>query len=160
MLVTLCNQYPEVVTPLLQAAFKDIACELAAPYLKTHLTPPTDKEMTDLQGVVQKEAIYCAIGRCCHKLKEAIPFAEWAQEILVAEATSTNPTYPILKRRIAWLIGQWVSSSMTSANNPTLWELLVHLLGDRSQGTDAVVRLTAVEALRQCVDVSAKFSIV
>ena len=116
--------------------------------------------MTDLQGVVQKEAIYCAIGRCCHKLKEVIPFAEWAQKILVAEATSTNPTYPILKRRIAWLIGQWVSSSMTSANNPTLWELLVHLLGDRSQGTDAVVRLTAVEALRQCVDVSAKFQIV
>ncbi|KAI5893425.1 ARM repeat-containing protein [Schizophyllum commune H4-8] len=136
VLVTLCNQYPEVVTPLLQAAFKDIAY----------------KEMTDLQGVVQKEAIYCAIGRCCHKLKEAIPFAEWAQKILVAEATSTNPTYPILKRRIAWLIGQWVSSGMTSPNNSTLWELLVHLLGDRSQGTDAVVRLTAVEALRQCVD--------
>lgn len=136
VLVTLCNQYPEVVTPLLKAAFDDIAY----------------KEMTDLQGVVQKEAIYCAIGRCCHRLQEAIPFADWAQQILSVEARSANPSYPILKRRIAWLIGQWVSTATTSPNNPTLWELLVHLMSDRSPGTDAVVRLTTVEALRQCVD--------
>ena len=34
-----------------------------------------------------------------------------------------------------------------------IWDVLVHLLQDRGPGTDAVVRLTAANALRECVDV-------
>lgn len=40
------------------------------------------------------------------------------------------------------------------ASDPTIWEILVHLLQDRSVGSDAVVRLTAANALRECVNVS------
>jgi hypothetical protein len=61
--------------------------------------------------------------------------------------------YPIIKRRIAWLIGKWISSQCSTANNPAVWEVLVHLLRDRGQGTDAVVRHTAAVALKECVDV-------
>lgn len=39
------------------------------------------------------------------------------------------------------------------ANDPNVWELLVHLLRDRGPGTDSVVRLTAAAALRECIDV-------
>jgi hypothetical protein len=39
------------------------------------------------------------------------------------------------------------------ANSPIIWEVLVHLLSDRGPGTDAVVRLTAAVALKECVDV-------
>jgi len=45
--------------------------------------------------------------------------------------------------------GKWVSESCTTTNNPEIWEVLVHLLQDRA---DAVVRLTAAAALRECVD--------
>lgn len=46
-----------------------------------------------------------------------------------------------------------MSESCTTANDPKIWEVLVHLLQDRGPGTDAVVRLTAAAALRECVDV-------
>ena len=62
-------------------------------------------------------------------------------------------SYPIIKRRIAWLIGKWVRDMSTTANNPDIWEALVHLLKDRGPGTDAVVRLAAAVAMRECVDV-------
>jgi len=62
-------------------------------------------------------------------------------------------SYPIIKRRIAWLIGKWISDMCAPANDPNVWELLVHLLRDRGPGTDSVVRLTAAAALRECIDV-------
>jgi hypothetical protein len=39
------------------------------------------------------------------------------------------------------------------ANDPTVWDILIHLLRDRGPGTDSVVRLTAATALRECIDV-------
>jgi hypothetical protein len=62
-------------------------------------------------------------------------------------------SFPIIKRRIAWLMGQWIGNDCSPANNPRVWDVLVHLLQDYGPGTDAVVRLTAAVALRECVDV-------
>lgn len=127
----------------------------------------------DLQSVIQKEALYCAIGRCATRLHEVIPFNQWLEHSLIAEVRDTNPklvslffsvsslnisadepiSFPIIKRRIAWLIGQWVSSGCFAANVPGIWDVLVHLLRDRGPGTDAVVRLTAASAMGECVDV-------
>jgi hypothetical protein len=50
-------------------------------------------------------------------------------------------------------MGQWISNGCSPANNPRVWDVLVYLLQDRGPGTDAVVRLTAAVALRECVDV-------
>ncbi|KIP12739.1 hypothetical protein PHLGIDRAFT_97377 [Phlebiopsis gigantea 11061_1 CR5-6] len=136
VLMTLANQYHQFVVPLLRATFEQV---LALP-------------REDLPSILQKEALYCALGRCANKLKDAIPFDQWLSQSLLPEARSTNPSYPIVKRRIAWLIGKWVSSQCSSPNNATIWELLLHLLHDRGPGTDAVVRLTSAVALRECVD--------
>lgn len=136
VLVQLSNQFPRFVIPLLQTTFKQVA----------------PQSPTDLASVVQKEALYCAIGRCAIRMKDSIPFDEWLEHTLVIEARNTNPNYPIIKRRIAWLIGKWVSESCTSPNNPQIWATLVHLLQDRGAGSDAVVRFTAATALRECID--------
>jgi hypothetical protein len=50
-------------------------------------------------------------------------------------------------------MGQWIGNDCSPANNPRVWDVLIHLLQDRGPGTDAVVRLTAAVALRECVDV-------
>jgi hypothetical protein len=63
-------------------------------------------------------------------------------------------SYPIIKRRIAWLIGKWVLEECTPPTNPLIWEILAHLLRDRGPSTDTVVRLTAATALKDCIDVS------
>ncbi|KAI0938258.1 hypothetical protein AcV5_001092 [Taiwanofungus camphoratus] len=136
VLMSLANQYRQYVTPLLATTFGQVA----------------GQRSVDLASVVQKEALYCAIGRCASRLKESIPFDEWLEHTLVAEAQDTNPNYPILKRRIAWVIGKWVSDMCSPANNPKIWQILVYLLQDRGSGTDEVVRLTAAIALRECVD--------
>ncbi|KAG6830842.1 hypothetical protein H0H92_014494 [Tricholoma furcatifolium] len=114
--------------------------------------PASNTSDIDLQVVLQKEAIYCALGRCATRVKDVIPFNEWLERSLAVEAQDNNPKYPLIKRRIAWLIGKWVSDASASPNNPKLWEVLVHLLKDRGPGTDYVVRLTAVGAIKECLD--------
>ncbi|KAG5650759.1 hypothetical protein H0H81_011150 [Sphagnurus paluster] len=137
VLMQLSNQYPQFITPLLESTFKQIAAQ-----------PPSG----NLQSVLQREALYCALGRCAIRLKDVIPFSDWLEHTLASEARDPNPTYPIIKRRIAWLIGKWVADSCTSPNNPRIWDVLVHLLKDRGPGTDYVVRLTAAVALKDCLD--------
>lgn len=46
---------------------------------------------SDLSSVIQKEALYCAIGRCAVRLKNTIPFNEWLEHTLTLEARETNP---------------------------------------------------------------------
>ena len=110
--------------------------------------------MTDLDGILLREAVYCAIGRTCMKMKEEIPFRDWLTTTLLPEAQETNPQYPIIKRRIAWLVGKWVGSDSASPNDPNIWKLLVGLLQTQGPATDEVVRLTAAVALKECLDVS------
>ncbi|PPQ83268.1 hypothetical protein CVT25_004007 [Psilocybe cyanescens] len=136
VLMQLCNQFSDIVVPLLVSSFVQIA----------------PQPSRDLDAVVQKEALYCAVGRCANRLKNAIDLEKWLESTFVVEAHETDANYPIIKRRIAWLIGKWVADSCISPNNPKIWEILVHLLQDRGPGTDAVVRLTAASALRECVD--------
>lgn len=136
VLLQLSNQFSNYVIPLLKATFDQVALQ----------------QSLDLAGILQKEAIYCAIGRCALKLKDQLPFDQWLENTLAAETLSQNPNYPIIKRRIAWLIGKWVSEQCSTPNNPRIWQILLHLLKDRNPGTDTVVRLTAANAIRECID--------
>ncbi|TDL29402.1 ARM repeat-containing protein [Rickenella mellea] len=137
VLITLSNQYKDVVAPLLLATFGQVV----------------GQETPDLESVIQKEALYCAVGRCATRLKSVIPFDDWLEKTLVVESQDPDPNYPIIKRRIAWDLGRWVSEDCTSpSRNPRIWEVLVFLLRDRGTGTDTVVHLTAAVALRDCID--------
>lgn len=77
--------------------------------------------------------------------KEGSSFLKYSYIIL-------SYSYPIIKRRIAWLIGKWVSEECAQAT-PLVWEVLARLLSDRGPGSDAVVRLTAATVIRECSDV-------
>ncbi|KAF5321876.1 hypothetical protein D9619_000809 [Psilocybe cf. subviscida] len=154
VLVQLCNQFSDIVVPLLAATFQQIGRKSFSMILNVYRSslkmiaqPPAD-----LNAVVQKEALYCAIGRCALRLKNVIQLDTWLNGPFNNEAHDSNPTYPIIKRRIAWLIGKWVSDDCLHPSNTKIWDILVHLLQDRGAGSDAVVRLTAATALRECVD--------
>ncbi|KAG8972314.1 hypothetical protein FRC05_010156 [Tulasnella sp. 425] len=136
VLMALAIQYPDYVTPLLQQLFQSIIT-----------SPPTD-----LNGILQREAIYCALGRCAGRMKGTINLDEWLP-ILEAEARNTNPEYRLLKRRIAWLLGKWHhDDSRPLAVHVKVWEVLLAVLTDRSAGSDSAVRQAAVIALRDCVE--------
>ncbi|KDQ20506.1 hypothetical protein BOTBODRAFT_309717 [Botryobasidium botryosum FD-172 SS1] len=133
VLMTMAVRYPEYVTPLLKQTFDQV----------------TAIPSTDLPSVLQREALYCAIGRCAYKMKDVIDFDQWLSTHLVNEVQQSDPNYRILKRRIAWVIGKWISEECAPANSPKVWEVLLYLLQDTS---DVVVRLSAAVALRECVD--------
>lgn len=107
----------------------------------------------ELDAILQREAVYCAIGRCAGRMKGRISFDQWLP-LLESEATATGPNYRIIKRRIAWVIGKWIMEECSPSSNPKVWEILLHLLTDTSAGTDTVVRYSAATALSQCVNVS------
>ncbi|KAK7695434.1 hypothetical protein QCA50_000070 [Cerrena zonata] len=136
VLMTLASQCEIYVQPLLKRTWDEMR-ELPA---------------VDLPVIMQKEALYCAIGRCAFPMRHSIPFDEWLQTNLIPEAQGTSTSSPILKRRIGWLLGQWIGHESSKPNNPRLWEILTHLLQDRGPGTDIVVRITAATAIRECVD--------
>ncbi|KAF8272542.1 ARM repeat-containing protein [Lactarius quietus] len=134
VLMTFANQYREFVIPLLVKAFNNV----------------NERPPLGLQDIVQKEAVYCAIGRCAHRVRDNIDLSSW-MEIAKGEAEHTSADYLIIKRRIVWLIGRWVSEDCYPPTDPRIWQILLHLLTTKGTGTE-VVRLTAATALRQCVD--------
>lgn len=116
--------------------------------IATSVTPPAD-----LEGILRREAVYCALGRNVHKLRDLINWNEWLN-ILAQEAQSSNPDYRLVKRRIAWLLGKWhADDSGQVQTNPLVWQILLALLTDRSPASDLVVRLSASAALYQCLEV-------
>lgn len=60
----------------------------------------------------------------------------------------------ILKRRVAWVIGQWVGSEEECAKLEIVWQILIHLLAERGESSDMAVNLTAAISVKECVDVS------
>lgn len=92
--MTLAAQYRDYVVPLMESTFKamigepsSFGCFCVARIHPRGVEQPT----TDLAGVVQKEALYCAIGRCATKLQDVIPFNQWMRHNLTVEARETNP---------------------------------------------------------------------
>jgi hypothetical protein len=136
VLLTLAMQYSKYVVDL----------------LKKTLMQAIETPATTLDSILAREAIYCAVGRCAHRMKDNIDFNAWLSNVLVPEAQSQDPNYRIIKRRIGWVIGRWFYDHCAPATNPDVWRILVHLLMDRSDGSDTVVRMSAANSLRECVD--------
>ncbi len=85
------NQFPEYVVPLLRTMFNELAglfTSLIHPECPAHWL--VGQAAPDFQTLLQKEALYCAIGRCAGRLHETLPFEQWASQTLVTEAQSTD----------------------------------------------------------------------
>jgi len=78
---------------------------------------------------------------------------QWINQNLATEALQPNPIYRIIKRRIAWLFGRWFAEGNVTEAKGKVYEVLVYLI-QAEEGSDAVVRLTAATALKDCVNVS------
>ncbi|KAI0030712.1 ARM repeat-containing protein [Vararia minispora EC-137] len=135
VLMTFSSQYPEITNPLLVTAFNNV----------------NSKPATTLDAVLEKEAVYGAVGRCSHRLKEMMDLSAWLN---LAAQESRNPErdYLIIKRRIAWLLGRWMMEQTVPPRETRVWDILVHLLSDNSIAGSEVVRLTAATAIQHSVD--------
>ncbi len=62
---------------------------------------------------------------------------------MVVEVQKQQPGYKILRRRIAILLGQWISVKTSQSSRPLVYQIFRHLLDDRDPLNDLVVRVVA-----------------
>ncbi|XP_028398952.1 importin-11-like [Dendronephthya gigantea] len=106
-------------------------------------------ESDDLGILMQKEAVYNVAGLCSYDLFEEINFEEWFSQGLVKELQNKSTGYRIIRRRVIWLIGQWINVKLSPPYRPMLYEIIVSLM---SESEDLVVRLNTSKTLRSAVD--------
>ncbi|GAA6004411.1 hypothetical protein JCM10207_000715 [Rhodosporidiobolus poonsookiae] len=133
----------EFVLKALLSAFREELGPIMARLLNEVSTPHS------MEGLLLKEAVYTAVGRSPSDLEGSIVFEQWLNGTLKAECEGTDVNYRIIRRRIAWLLGNWVGEDLAATSRRQIYSLLVHLLG-RNASTDPAIRLTAARSLAKC----------
>ncbi|XP_041464920.1 importin-11-like [Lytechinus variegatus] len=103
----------------------------------------------DMQVLLQKEAVYNAIGQAAFELFDDVDFDQWFTSHLIKELQNKHPRYKVIRRRVIWLVGQWIGVKLSPSLHPTFYEAVLPLL---SSDEDLVVRISAAQALKTAVD--------
>ncbi|NWV32462.1 IPO11 protein, partial [Grantiella picta] len=121
--------------PCTEVLFIDIFHE----YNQT-LTPVLLEMVHSLQGstntentnaILIKDAVYNAVGLAAYELFDSVDFDQWFKNQLLAELQVSHDRYKPIRRRVIWLIGQWISVKFKSDLRPILYEAICNLLQDR-----------------------------
>ncbi|NXQ78571.1 IPO11 protein, partial [Quiscalus mexicanus] len=121
--------------PCMEVLFIDIFHE----YNQT-LTPVLLEMVHSLQGstnventnaILIKDAVYNAVGLAAYELFDSVDFDQWFKNQLLAELQVSHDRYKPIRRRVIWLIGQWISVKFKSDLRPVLYEAIRNLLQDR-----------------------------
>uniref|UniRef100_A0ACB8EPG2 Importin-11 n=1 Tax=Sphaerodactylus townsendi TaxID=933632 RepID=A0ACB8EPG2_9SAUR len=98
----------------------------------------------DTQTLLIKDAVYNAVGLAAYELFDSVDFDQWFKSQLLAELQVTHDRYKPIRRRVIWLIGQWISVKFKSDLRPMLYEAIRNLLQDQ----DLVVRIETATTLK------------
>ena len=71
---------------------------------------------------------------------------------LVPEVQVQDAQYKVLRRRIAILLGNWVTIRVSKEHRPLVYQIFQHLLNQEDPLNDQVVRVTAGRQLKHVVD--------
>ena len=106
----------------------------------------------DNEDILLKDSIYTAVGLAAPVLHESIDFDSFIQNTLVVEAKKQQHGYKVLRRRIAILLGQWISIQVSETSRPMVYEIFRHLLQKGDPLNDEVVRITAGKQFKNIAD--------
>ncbi|CAG8952857.1 hypothetical protein HYFRA_00007571 [Hymenoscyphus fraxineus] len=107
---------------------------------------------TDQASVVTKDAVYTAMGLSAPVVFQSFDFDGFLTSTLVNDIQQVGPGYKVLRRRIAILIGQWVTIKISETNRPLIYQIFQHLLKKEDETNDYVVRVTAARQFKAVVD--------
>ncbi|CAI5946817.1 unnamed protein product [Closterium sp. NIES-64] len=140
LLLLLFEQFKEVLSPALMNMLRQ--CIEACP-------PPAspDADVPVTPALLLKDACYDAVGVACYDLHDVVDFKTWFTTALLPDMACRHPNARILRRRAAWMVGQWVGKVEGDLCVPA-YQALISLLPDE----DLVVQLTAVSSLRTLID--------
>lgn len=103
-------------------------------------SPAFETEITS--GMLLKDAAYSAAGHVYYELSNYLNFKEWFDGALSFELSNDHPNMRIIHRKIALILGQWVSEIKGDMRKPVYCSL-IRLLQDK----DLAVRLSACRSL-------------
>uniref|UniRef100_A0A674MFH1 Importin-11 n=1 Tax=Takifugu rubripes TaxID=31033 RepID=A0A674MFH1_TAKRU len=89
-----------------------------------------------LLDMVQNLQVYNAVGLAAYELFDNVDFDQWFKNQLLGELQVSHHRYKLIRRRVIWLIGQWISVKFKSDLRPVLYEIILSLMQD----PDLVVR--------------------
>lgn len=139
------------VRPCAERVFLDLLV-----HYKHLLTPPLlsyfSQATASNTDVITKEAIYTAMGASAPNLEGAFDFDSFLATTLVQDAQFTGPLAKVLRRRIAILISIWVPIKISAESRPLIFDIYRHLLNDKDEINDEVVRLTAARQLKEIAE--------
>ncbi|TKA74604.1 hypothetical protein B0A55_05436 [Friedmanniomyces simplex] len=102
------------------------------------------------EDVLFKDSVYTAIGLAAPVVFEQLDFDAFIRDVLVAEVQKQKPGFNILRRRVAILLGQWISIRITERQ--LVYQIFQFLLSTTDPLNDQVVRVTAGRQLSKVVD--------
>ncbi|KAM7391440.1 hypothetical protein PAMP_022129 [Pampus punctatissimus] len=89
---------------------------------------PTNVE--DPVQLLMKDAVYNAVGLAAYELFDNVDFDQWFKNQLLGELQVSHHRYKLIRRRVIWLIGQWISVKFKSDLRPLLYEVILSLMQD------------------------------
>ncbi|XP_074651521.1 importin-11-like [Tubulanus polymorphus] len=132
--LTLFKEYREILTPVVMSMVHEI-------------NDVANSE--DLTILLRKDAVYNAVGLASYDLFDEINFDEWFTSKLIPELHQAGPMNRLIRRRVIWLIGEWINVKLAPNLRPLLYENILELLKD---GEDRVVHIQAANTLRLAID--------
>lgn len=110
-------------------------------------------DSVDLQNpsILLKDSTYAAIGLAAPILSSKFDFGALLQSNLVPEVQVQQTGYNIIRRRIAIMLGQWLTVE-EGLNRSLVYQIFQHLLDKSDQLNDQVVRVTAGRQLKNVID--------
>lgn len=133
LFIDIFHEYNQTLTPVLLEMMQT-------------LQGPTNVE--DMNALLIKDAVYNAVGLAAYELFDSVDFDQWFKNQLLPELQVIHNRYKPLRRRVIWLVGQWISVKFKSDLRPMLYEAICNLLQDQ----DLVVRIETATTLKLTVD--------
>ncbi|PVU94521.1 hypothetical protein BB559_002970 [Furculomyces boomerangus] len=130
-----------------QKLFTDLFMEnksLILPSLISFLETP------ETHNFQQKDALYTAAGLCAIEIGKTVKFSDWLKNYLIYDVQRFEPGSEIIRRRVAWLIGKWISVGLVPENKDICYEILIKLL--LPSEPSLVVKLTSILSLKECIN--------
>ncbi|KAG0500885.1 hypothetical protein HPP92_000957 [Vanilla planifolia] len=128
--IVLFENYRDLLAPVVLSILQEAMS--ASPPLESEINP----------AMLLKDAAYSAAGHVYHELSSYLNFSDWFAGSLSIELSNDHPNMLIIHRKIALVLGQWVSE-IKSDTRKQVYHALIRLLQDN----DIAVRLAACRSL-------------
>lgn len=128
--IVLFENYSQLLGPVVVSILQEAMA--ACPTSVTEITP----------GLLLKEAVYGATAYVYYELSYYLSFKEWFTGALSLELGSNHSNMRLIRRKVALILGQWVSEIKEDTRRP-VYCAMIKLLQD----PDLCVRLAATRSL-------------